>query len=70
MPMNVLSAPKEREAAAQHDSDERGQRAEHGRIVRAAGFEWQPECRAVAGLSSTDERRGGWENVSRTNADE
>ena len=35
----VLSAPKEREDAAQHDSDEREQHAEHARIVRAAGFE-------------------------------
>ncbi len=51
----VLSAPKEREGAAQHDSDEREQRVEHSRIVRVAGFEWEPESRAVAGLSSTDE---------------
>ncbi len=51
----VLAAPKEREGAAQHDSDEPEQRVEHGRIVRGAGFEWEPESRAVAGLSSTDE---------------
>lgn len=48
----VLSAPKEREGAAQHDSNERGQRVEHGRIVRAAGFEWEPESRAVADVFS------------------
>jgi hypothetical protein len=55
----VLPAPKEREGAAQHDGDERGQRVEHGRIVRAAGFEREPESRAVAGLSSTDEGESG-----------
>jgi hypothetical protein len=51
----VLVAPKEREGAAQDNSDERDQRVEHDRIVRVAGFEWEPESRAVAGLSSMDE---------------
>jgi hypothetical protein len=51
----ILVAPKEREGTAQHDDDEREQRVEHGQIVRVASFEWEPESRAVAGLSSKDE---------------
>jgi hypothetical protein len=53
----VLAAPEQGESAPQHGKGKIEQCPDHRLILVPAAVEWEPESRAVVGLSSMDEEK-------------